>query len=147
MLVPPQILPFSFGDEPVNYGESIGVQCMINKGDLPIDIRWTLNAAPIVNAEHSVTVTKLNSRTSTLNVEYLDGAHRGLYKCVASNRAGEVEYATHLDVNGSHNSDYFSLIPFFLIELPFPLSYPQMSLYDFVLLYLNFQFAILSQSN
>lgn len=101
--VPPQILPFSFGDEPVNYGESIGVQCMINKGDLPIDIRWTLNAVPIVTGEHSMTVTKFNSRTNSLSIEYLDGAHRGVYKCVASNAAGEIEFATHLDVNGSRN--------------------------------------------
>lgn len=73
---------------------------MINKGDLPIDIRWTLNAVPIVTGERSVTVTKLNSRTSTLNVEYLDAFHRGAYKCVASNAAGETEFVTHLDVNG-----------------------------------------------
>lgn len=93
-------MPFVFGDEPTNYGESIGIQCMINKGDLPVDIRWTLNSSPVISGENSFTITKLNARTSALNVEYLDAFHRGVYKCVASNKAGTTEYSSTLFVNG-----------------------------------------------
>lgn len=74
---------------------------MINKGDLPMDIRWTIDSKPIVSGEQSFTITKLNARTSSLNIEYLDAAHRGLFKCVACNAAGCVEYSAPLEVNGS----------------------------------------------
>lgn len=104
--VPPQIFPFSFGDEPLNTGESIGVQCMINKGDLPIDIRWIINSAPIISGENSYTSTKLNSRTSSLNIEYLDAIHRGVYKCVASNKAGSVEHSAVLNINGYFDYEF-----------------------------------------
>lgn len=93
-------MPFVFGDEPSNTGEAIGVQCMANKGDLPIDMRWTINSSPIVSGENSFTITKLNSRTSTLNINYLDAVHRGTYKCIASNMAGAAEVSSELDVNG-----------------------------------------------
>ena len=97
--VSPQIMPFDFGAEPLNNGESVGVVCMINKGDLPIDIRWTIHSLPIVSGENSFTITKTNSKTSVLNIEYLDSIHRGIYKCVASNKAGSAEYSSQLYVN------------------------------------------------
>lgn len=99
-LVPPQIMPFAFGDEASNTGDSIGIQCMANKGDLPIDIRWILNTSPIVSGENDITIIKLNPRTSSLNINYLDGVHRGSYKCMASNSAGTSEYSAQLFVNG-----------------------------------------------
>lgn len=40
----PQITPFDFGDEPLNTGELTGVSCIVSKGDLPIEIYWTLNS-------------------------------------------------------------------------------------------------------
>jgi len=47
-IVAPQISPFSFGDEPLNRGEVASVNCVVPKGDLPLDIYWTLNSALIV---------------------------------------------------------------------------------------------------
>ena len=73
---------------------------MINKGDLPIDIRWTINSSPIVSGENTFNITKSNSKTSLLNIESLDSVHRGVYKCVASNKAGSTEYSSQLYVNG-----------------------------------------------
>lgn len=106
-------MPFAFGDEPSNTGDSIGIQCMVNKGDLPIDFRWTLNGSPIISGENSLTLTKLNSRTSTLNVEYLDGIHRGIYKCVASNRAGSTEFMSNLEINGLFQFSFYNRKFFF----------------------------------
>lgn len=99
-LVVPQIMPFAFGDEVSNTGDSIGIQCMANKGDLPIDIRWTLNSAPILSGENDITIIKLNARTSSLNINLLDAAHRGIFKCIASNKAGQTEHSAELHVNG-----------------------------------------------
>lgn len=77
-----------------------GVQCMASKGDLPIDIFWSLNSVPILSGEHGFTISRTNSRTSALSVEYLDSHHRGLYQCVARNRAGFFEVHAELMVNG-----------------------------------------------
>lgn len=98
--VPPQIMPFAFGDEPINTGDSIGIQCMANKGDLPIEIRWVLNSSPLVSAENGITIVKLNQRTSSLNINSVEGMHRGLFKCLAINKAGTTEYLAELKVNG-----------------------------------------------
>uniref|UniRef100_A0A1B0DA17 Ig-like domain-containing protein n=1 Tax=Phlebotomus papatasi TaxID=29031 RepID=A0A1B0DA17_PHLPP len=96
--VPPQILPFAFGDEPSNLGESIGVQCMVTKGDLPVEIRWMHNSEAIMSGRDSFTVSRLNPRTSYLNIESLSGIHRGVYSCEARNVAGLVENSAQLRV-------------------------------------------------
>ena len=88
------------GDEPANFGEMAGALCMVTKGDLPLEIRWTLNSAPIITGEHGFTLSRMNARTSNLNIDSLEAHHRGLYKCIASNKAGIAEYAAELEVNG-----------------------------------------------
>ena len=99
--VPPQITPFDFGfgDAPANTGEVAGIQCMV-KCDLPLDIFWSLNSAPIVSGENSFTITRMNPRTSSLNIESLGAKHRGVFSCTARNKAGFSEYHTELHVNG-----------------------------------------------
>nr|XP_044249298.1 Down syndrome cell adhesion molecule-like protein Dscam2 isoform X7 [Drosophila takahashii] len=99
VMVAPQISPFSFGDEPLNRGEVASVTCVVPKGDLPLDIYWTLNSALIVNGELGFTLVRLNKRTSSLNVDSLEAVHRGSYKCIANNSAGYAEYVSTLDVN------------------------------------------------
>lgn len=93
-------MPFNLGDEPTNFGDSVGIQCMANKGDLPIDIRWVLNSSPIVSAENGITIVKLNQRTSSLSINSVEGIHRGMYKCIVTNQAGTVEHSAELQVNG-----------------------------------------------
>lgn len=100
--VAPQITPFDFGfgDEPANTGDVAGIQCMVARGDLPIDIFWSLNSVPIVTGQNSFTITRMNVKTSSLNIESLDAKHRGNYSCVARNKAGFAEFHTELQVNG-----------------------------------------------
>lgn len=97
----PQITPFDFGDEPLNTGELTGVSCIVSKGDLPIEIYWTLNSNLIVTGQNSFTITRLNARTSALSIESLNSGHRGLYKCVTKNKAGVAEFSAELKVNGN----------------------------------------------
>lgn len=79
----------------------IGAQCMVTKGDLPISIRWFFNDMPLSERDDFVTIGKLNSRTSSLNIEEIKDIHRGTYKCVAKNKAGKAEFESTLFVNGT----------------------------------------------
>lgn len=79
-----------------------GVQCMAIKGDLPIDLFWTLNEVPLVpDGDQGVILQRLNARTSALSIEALGAHHRGVYQCVARNRAGFSVVSSELTVNGS----------------------------------------------
>lgn len=99
--MPPSIAPFDFGLLPTNLGESAGVQCMITKGDMPIKIKWILNSALLTNGDNGVSIVKLSSKTSALNIEAVNEKHRGVYKCAAENSAGEVHHSSELHVNGT----------------------------------------------
>lgn len=101
--VPPQVSPFYFGEEPLNRGEVASVVCTVPKGDLPLDIYWTINSALIVSGENGFNVFKMNKRASALNIESLEAMHRGLYKCIANNSAGYSEHIAELKVNGLCN--------------------------------------------
>lgn len=70
------------------------------RGDLPIDIFWSLNSEPIISGENSFTITRMNVKTSSLNIESLESKHRGTYSCIARNKAGFTEFHTELQVNG-----------------------------------------------
>lgn len=94
-------MPFTFGDESFNTGDSTGVQCMIVKGDLPMIIKWTLNKLPTISGENDITITKLSAKTSVLNIASVREEHRGVYKCIAENNAGIADYASELHVNGT----------------------------------------------
>lgn len=94
-------MPFTFGDDPVNSGDSTAVNCMIVKGDLPLQMHWTLNGQPIVNEVDNMQVVRLSARLSSLSVDGIDGRHRGVFRCIASNVAGRAEMAGELKVNGN----------------------------------------------
>lgn len=93
-------MPFAFGDEPTNTGDTVGIQCVANKGDLPVEIRWVQNGSPIVSGENGITILKLNQKTSSLNINSVEGMHRGIFKCIVSNKAGIAEHSSELKANG-----------------------------------------------
>lgn len=76
------------------------MQCIAAKGDLPIDIQWYFNDRRIVHNENSISLFKMNSKTSVLNIDVLKDIHRGVYKCVAKNQAGYAEIESNLLING-----------------------------------------------
>ena len=96
---PPQIVPFSFGDEAVNEGEFVQVTCNIKRGDLPLKISWSLKG-DIISSEPAITTTMIGTRTSILMINSVGYRHSGEYTCIAQNKAGSSYYATDLKVNG-----------------------------------------------
>lgn len=99
-------MPFTFGEDPFNTGDSTGVSCMIVKGDLPIHIKWTLNNEPIVSGENGITINKLSAKSSVMNIAAVEREHRGIIKCIAENLAGSDIFASELTVNGTANVAY-----------------------------------------
>lgn len=97
--VAPQIHPFSF-DETINSGDVVSLTCFVSKGDLPLNISWTLNGQNIVNMDGVVTGS-MNRRNSILSVESVQAYHTGEYTCVAENIAGVTKYSSYLNVNGT----------------------------------------------
>ncbi|KAL6260463.1 hypothetical protein P5V15_007988, partial [Pogonomyrmex californicus] len=102
VMVAPQIAPFSISEEPANWGEQISAVCSILKGDLPIEIRWSLNGEIITRLTHpDVIITNTGKKTSLLTIESVTARHAGEYSCVASNLVGSVSRSAILSVNVS----------------------------------------------
>jgi Immunoglobulin I-set domain len=93
-------MAFSFGEEFYNTGDSVGMQCMIVKGDTPLQITWTLNDKELV-ADNSLKITALSAKISVLNILALTKGHRGVYKCIAKNVAGVDVMESELKINGT----------------------------------------------
>lgn len=95
----PYITPFSFDDE-ANTGDNIQLSCHVGKGDLPMDITWTLNDRKI-SPHTGVSIVPFGTRTSLLTIGYVTAEHAGEYSCHAVNNAGHGVHSTMLLVNGS----------------------------------------------
>ncbi|XP_045495019.1 Down syndrome cell adhesion molecule-like protein Dscam2 [Colias croceus] len=100
VMVPPQILPFEFGDEPANAGDMASISCAVSKGDQPLNISWIFNGQ-IVSRHNDlgIVLTNINKKTSILNIDSVNGSHRGTFSCVATNAAGSVNHSAVLEVN------------------------------------------------
>ncbi|XP_076374926.1 Down syndrome cell adhesion molecule 1 isoform X17 [Megalopta genalis] len=100
VMVAPQILPFTFGDEPASWGELVSVTCSVAKGDQPLEISWAFNGTPIDSHHGSdVVVASTNKKNSVLTIESVAARHAGDYTCSASNRAGATSHSAQLTVN------------------------------------------------
>lgn len=76
------------------------VTCLVSKGDLPINITWTLNARTI-NVYDGVDTGNTKSRTSQLTIESVEPHHSGEYTCYANNLIGTAKYSSFLNINGN----------------------------------------------
>ncbi|XP_049782628.1 Down syndrome cell adhesion molecule-like protein Dscam2 [Schistocerca cancellata] len=100
VMVPPKITPFSFRSD-VHLGERVGVQCVVSKGDAPLQIQWLKDDSEIGHnsAIKGVLVRHLDQFTSVLSIAELDQSHDGNYTCVASNTAARASHSAPLSVN------------------------------------------------
>lgn len=96
----PKIATFSFGDEPLNFGESASAQCTISGGDLPMDVKWMLNGMEIPSYLE-VSTSKIGKRINVLSIDSVKADHKGNYSCIVSNLAGTAEFTAPLVVIGS----------------------------------------------
>lgn len=94
----PHILPFTFGDEIPNQGDTVSVSCIASKGDVPIGLTFYHNEIPVID-DNGITITK-SAKIAMLSIESLRAEHRGNYTCKASNRAGQVQFSAELNING-----------------------------------------------
>lgn len=98
-IVAPQITPFEFGEEPINSGDMASVFCSVNKGDIPLNITWTLNNQSV--AIIGISVLRTNKRISQLSIDDVRADHAGEYTCLASNLAGTTKHSAYLNINGN----------------------------------------------
>lgn len=98
-VVPPKMASFSFGDKPLQEGDSVSVQCSVTSGDLPISIFWFYNSLPVENSEF-ITISRLGKRVSALTIDSVSHSFVGNYTCLGRNVAGEVMETAALVVNG-----------------------------------------------
>lgn len=111
-LAPPKIATFSFGDAPLNFGESASVQCTVSGGDLPMTVEWTLNGLPIPTYLE-VSTPKIGKRIHVLSIDSVKADHAGNYSCVATNQAGMAEFTAPLIVIGlsANGPAIFAIFP------------------------------------
>ena len=83
ILEPLTILPFSFGRALIDSGASTQVVCIVDRGELPINITWSFNGLEL-NEEPNITstvmlknpsVTRLDSRKSMLAISSVQHIH------------------------------------------------------------------------
>ncbi|XP_060838233.1 cell adhesion molecule Dscam2 isoform X6 [Rhopalosiphum padi] len=97
VMVLPKIVPFSFGDGPVNSGESIQVVCSVSKGDRPMSITWSFYGEAL-SSDMGVTTQMLGDTTNFLSIPSAGPSNQGNYTCIAKNNAGLDTYTSQLVV-------------------------------------------------
>lgn len=93
------IQPFSFDQNGLNGGTSTKIVCTITAGDLPVQIDWFKDDAPLVESDKNK-ILLLDDTTSMLSMKKLDLEDSGTYTCQATNSAGITKYSTMLRVKG-----------------------------------------------
>jgi len=102
--VPPEILPFTFGDRPRSAGQSLSVHCSVVEGSAPVKVRWTLNGFPLAPLRR-MNALSLGDSGSVLTVPMLDGEHSGNITCIAENVAGNASFTAFLNITGNNTQN------------------------------------------
>jgi len=104
----PKLLPFSFGDGPVNAGESVQLSCSVAKGDKPMSITWSFYGEEL-SSRMGITTQMIGDTTNFLSIPLVSPSNRGNYTCVAKNSAGFDSFTYQLMVNGTNYIFVFSM--------------------------------------
>ena len=98
--------------------ETVTATCSVTKGDLPIEVWWTLVSEQDgrevnLTTNDGVMITQNSQKISVLAIEAVKARHRGNYTCYAQNKAGIAQFSASLAING----DYFNIL--FIISFLF----------------------------
>ena len=74
------------------------VNCVIVKGDTPLNITWLLSNGK--QRTSGISITQASERHSTLTISSVLAENAGKYTCFAHNLAGAANYTAVLKVNG-----------------------------------------------
>lgn len=107
------MLPFSFGDGPVNAGDSVQVSCSVAKGDKPMSITWSFYGEEL-SSHMGVTTQMFGDMTNFLSIPSVSPLNRGNYTCIAKNSAGSDSFTSQLMVNGTNEIFVFSMSRYIL---------------------------------
>ena len=99
VLEPPVIVPFSFGADSIREGKFAQLTCVVESGDKPISITWSLKG-DVISSDPAITTTMIGQQTSFLMISSVGYRHGGVYTCRATNPAGSVTYSAELLVKG-----------------------------------------------
>jgi len=108
-------MSFDFGDDELNFDESVSAMCSITKGDLPLKIWWQFKGdhddySQNLTTSDGVVITRTGQKLSVLNIEAVKARHRGNYSCFAQNKAGVSQHFAYLAINGSNVLCFLSIV-------------------------------------
>ena len=101
LLVPPELIPLTFGKEVVDEGYFAQLSCIAMAGDEPLTISWTFHGQDI-SSDLGIVTTPIGSRGSMLIISSVGHRHSGEYTCTAKNEAGAKSETALLKVNGKN---------------------------------------------
>ena len=115
--VAPKILPFSFGDDAHEFGNSVQIQCVATEGDTPIQFFWSFSSAePTTLTQNGVSTMKLGERSSILIIDKIEHNHSGKYTCLAKNKVANSSYTASLLVKGIR-AHFYAITAEFAIQI------------------------------
>ena len=99
-LVPPELIPLTFGKDVVDEGNFAQLSCIAMAGDEPLSVSWTFHGQGI-SSDLGIITTPIGTRGSMLIISSVGHGHSGNYTCTAKNHGGIKSETAVLRVNGT----------------------------------------------
>ena len=96
---PPELVPINFGKDIFDEGTLAQLLCTVSAGDEPLTITWSFHGNNI-SSDSGIMTSKLGTKTQFLMIQSVSHGHRGMYTCMAKNKAGTASSVAELKVNG-----------------------------------------------